>query len=153
MEREDEKKRRFEDGTDEVIGGLIEVHRALGPGLLESTYEACVARELALRGLSVERQAPIPVVYKGAVVDLEYRADLVVEGRILVELKAVERLMPIHQAQVFTYLRLTGLPVALLVNFNVRVLRDGLKRLWLNPSRFSPSPLLVNPPSDGSDGC
>jgi len=121
----------------------------LGPGLLESIYEECACRELAWRGMRVERQRRAPVVYKGTIVDEDYRVDLVVDGRILVELKAVERLLPIHMAQVFTYLRLTRLPVALLVNFNVRVLTEGLRRLWLDPSRFSSSlPLFVHPYED-----
>ncbi len=120
---------RCEHGTEPVIGALIEVHRALGPGLLESAYEACLCRELALQGLRFVRQRPLPIEYKGLHVDCAYRLDLVVEERILVELKAVERLMPIHEAQVVTYLRLAGLPVGLLVNFNVLVLKTGLRRL------------------------
>lgn len=123
--------RRFDDRTDEVIAGLIEVHRYLGPGLLESTYEACVAHELAGRGFSVERQKPISVLYKGALVDCAYRIDLIVDQRIVIELKAVERLLPIHAAQLLAYLRLSTIPVGLLVNFNVSVLTSGLKRLWL----------------------
>jgi GxxExxY protein len=129
MEQEDRKIGSFDDGTQNVIGGLIEVHRALGPGLLESAYEACLCAELSLRGLRFGRQQALPVEYKGRHVDCGYRLDLIVEGRILLELKSVERLLPIHEAQVVTYLRLAKLPVGLLVNFNVVVLKAGLRRL------------------------
>jgi GxxExxY protein len=144
---EEERRRRFWDETNVVVGALIEVHRRLGPGLLESAYEACLCRELALRGVPFERQRALPVAYKGALVDCGYRLDVVVCGSILVELKAVERLLPIHVAQVVTYLRLSGLPVGLLVTFNVRALKHGLRRLWLPDPRFSSSPFLpVNLP-------
>ena len=129
MEQEDRETGRFEDGSDEVIGACIEVHRHLGPGLLESTYEVCLAHELSLRGLRCERQRPLPVNYKGVRLDCGYRIDLVVADTFLVELKAVERLTPVHEAQALTYLKLTGLPVALLVNFNVTTLKHGLRRL------------------------
>jgi len=129
MEQEDRNTGSFEDGSDEVIGACIEVHRHLGPGLLESAYELCLAHELSLRGLRFERQRPIPVSYKGVRLDCGYRADLVVADTLLIELKAVERLTPVHMAQALTYLKLTGLPVALLVNFNVVTLKDGLRRL------------------------
>ena len=118
-------------GTEAIIGASIDVHRELGPGLLESTYEACLAYELVQRGLKVERQKPLPVVYKGLKLDVGYRVDLLVEDRVIVELKAVDRLEPIHEAQLLSYLRLSGCKVGLLINFNVRVLRDGLKRLIL----------------------
>jgi len=117
--------------TEAIIGASIDVHRELGPGLLESTYEACLAYELVQRGLKVERQKPLPVVYKGLKLDIGYRVDLLVEDRVIVELKAVDRLEPIHEAQLLSYLRLSGCKVGLLINFNVRVLRDGLKRLIL----------------------
>jgi GxxExxY protein len=133
VEQGEEERRRSWDRTEQVIGALIEVHRHLGPDLLESTYEACVCHELRVRGLSFDRQRDLPVTYKGLRVDCGYRVDLVVEECILVELKAVEHLLPIHLAQVVTYLRLSGLPVGLLVTFNVRVLKDGLRRLWLPP--------------------
>ena len=116
-----------------MIGALIEVHRTLGPGLLESTYEACLAHELLLRGLRFELQKAIAVRYKGALVECGYRLDVLVEDRIVIELKAVERLLPIHAAQLLTYLKLAALPVGLLVNFNVQILKDGLRRLWLPP--------------------
>ena len=121
----------FGDGSDRVIGALIEVHRALGPGLLETAYEACFCRELQLRGLWFERQHPVALVYKGMTVDCAFRIDVLVEGRVLVELKAVEHFLPIHSAQLMTYMRLTDTPVGLLVNFNVTSLRRGLRRLCL----------------------
>lgn len=114
-----------------VIGAAIEVHRQLGPGLLESAYESCLCRELELRGLSFERQQSVPVSYKGQSVECGYRLDLVVEGIVLAEIKAVEALLPIHQAQLLTYLRLTGLRLGLLLNFNVPVLTQGIRRVVL----------------------
>ena len=137
MEQEGRKVGRFEDGTEAVIGALIEVHRTLGPGLLESAYEACVCAEFSLRGLRFARQRPLAVDYKGLRVDCGYRLDIVVDERILVELKTVERLLPIHEAQVVTYLRLARLPLGLLVNFNVIVLKTALRRLTPHhPSLF-----------------
>jgi GxxExxY protein len=134
----------FGDGTEAVIGALIEVHRHLGPGLMESAYEACVCAELAERGIELERQRALPIRYKGVHLDCGYRLDLVVRRHILLELKAVERLLPIHEAQVITYLRLSQLPVALLVNFNVTVLRNGLRRLTPDhPKSFRSSVLPV----------
>ncbi|MBI4951785.1 MAG: GxxExxY protein [Myxococcales bacterium] len=129
MEHEGGKAGRFEDGSDELIAACIEVHRHVGPGLLESVYEQCLAHELALRGLRVERQRVLPVTYKGVVLEHGHRLDLVVEEKIIVEVKAVERLLPVHEAQVITYLKLTGLATALLVNFNVAALWQGLRRL------------------------
>ncbi len=129
MEQGDREIGRFEYGTDAVIGALIEVHRCLGPGLLESAYEACFCAELGLRGLRFVRQHPLPIQYKNLFVECGYRLDVVVEDRVLVELKAVERLLPIHEAQVVTYLRLARLPVGLLVNFNVLFLKNALRRL------------------------
>jgi len=131
MEQEDQKIRRFEDGSERIIGALIDVHRALGPGLLESAYEACFCRELQLLGLSFERQRPVGIVYKGLIVDCGFRIDVLVEGLIVVELKAVERLLPVHSAQVLTYMKLSSASVGLLVNFNVTSLRQGLRRLSL----------------------
>jgi GxxExxY protein len=133
VEQEDQKIRRYEDGSDTVIGALIEVHRMLGPGLLESAYEACFCRELYLLGLSFERQRPVAVAYKGLLVDCGYRIDVLVEGRIVVELKAVEHLLPVHSAQVLTYMKLSSASAGLLVNFNVTSLRQGLRRLSLPP--------------------
>jgi GxxExxY protein len=144
MAQEERKRGRFEDGTEEVIGALIEVHRRLGPGLMESAYEACLCAELSERGVKFERQRPLPIKYKGVHLECGYRLDLVVDDRILLELKAVERLLPIHEAQVVTYLRLSRLAVGLLVNFNSMVLRTGLRRLTRDPPRtFRASALLV----------
>jgi GxxExxY protein len=118
----------------DVIGALVEVHRHLGPGLLESAYETCVQHELVIRGFAVERQRPVPISYKRCQVDAAYRADLLVEGQLLIELKAVDSLSPIHVAQVITYLRLARLDAGLLVNFNVPKLAQGLRRIWLPAS-------------------
>ena len=114
--------------THDIIGTAIEVHRLLGPGLLESAYEECLSKELALRNLRVERQKPVPVVYKNVKLECGYRMDLLVEGRIVVELKSVESLAAIHEAIILTYLRLSGHRLGLLINFNVGVLKDGIKR-------------------------
>lgn len=114
--------------TEQVIGAAIDVHRALGPGLLESTYELCLCRELNLRGIAFERQKPIPVEYKGVKLDCGYRADLIVDGRVLVEIKAVDALTAISDAQLLTYLRLGGWQIGLLINFNVQFLKQGLRR-------------------------
>ena len=115
--------------TGKVIGAAIEVHRGLGPGLLESAYEECLCHELRLAGITFQRQVPLPVVYKGVHLDCGYRLDVVVEGRLILELKTMERLLPIHEAQLLTYLRLAGIHTGLLLNFNVPVLRDGIKRM------------------------
>ena len=133
MAQEDGKTGRFDDGSAQIIASCIEVHRHLGPGLLESAYEQCLAYELSLRRFRCERQRPVPVTYKGVRLHCGYRLDIVIKDKFIVEVKAVERLLPIHQAQVLTYLKLTGLPVALLVNFNVAVLKDGLRRLTRKP--------------------
>lgn len=117
------------DLTGEVIGAAIEVHKILGPGLLESTYEECLCIELGLRNIPYERQRELPVEYKGVKLDCGYRLDIVVANRLIVELKACDSLQPIHEAQLLTYLRLTGIKVGLLVNFNVPVLKEGIKRL------------------------
>jgi GxxExxY protein len=115
--------------TDRVIGAAIEVHRHLGPGLLESAYEECLCYELSRTGLRFERQVPLPVEYKGLRLDCAYRLDLLVEGVVLVELKAIEELLPIHKAQVLTYLRAARKQVGLLINFNVEVLKNGVSRI------------------------
>ncbi len=120
--------------TAEIIGAGMTVHTELGPGLLESAYETCLALELSGRGLSFERQWEVPVRYKGAPVAVGYRVDLLVEDRVIVELKSVTQLAPIHEAQVLTYLRLSGRPLGLLINFNVQRLKDGIRRLILTPS-------------------
>jgi GxxExxY protein len=115
--------------TDRVIGAAIEVHRHLGPGLLESAYEECLCYELSRSRLRFERQAPLPVEYKGLRLDCAYRLDLLVEQAVLLELKAIEEVLPIHKAQVLTYLRAAGKQVGLLINFNVEVLKNGITRL------------------------
>jgi GxxExxY protein len=118
--------------TEDVIGGAIEVHRSLGPGLLESAYEGCLCDELHLRGLDFERQKELPVLYKGCLIDCGFRLDLLVGGAVIVEIKAVDRILPIHQAQVLTHLRMTGLRVGLILNFNSLRLTNGIKRVVLS---------------------
>jgi GxxExxY protein len=118
--------------TGEIIGAAIEVHRELGPGILESAYQECLCYELATRGLSVERQVTLPVVYKTIKLDIGYRPDLIVENQVIVELKCVEKLIPIHDAQVLTYLRLSGLQRGLLINFQSQPLMKGIKRIVRN---------------------
>lgn len=113
----------------EIIGAAIEVHRHLGPGLLESAYEECLCRELAIRNLTFERQKPLAVSYKGVKLDCGYRLDVVVEGLVILELKAVDRIEPIHEAQLLTYLKLSDLKLGILINFNVPILRNGIKRI------------------------
>ena len=115
--------------TEKIIGAAIEVHKALGPGLLESAYEGCLAHELSLANVYFERQVPLPVVYKSLQLDCGYRIDFLVEKTVVVELKAVEGLQPVHQAQLLTYLKLGGWPIGLLINFNVAVLKKGIKRM------------------------
>ena len=115
--------------THDIVGGAIEVHRRLGPGLLESAYETCLCRELLLRGIRFQRQLPLPVEYRGLQLDCGYRLDIVVERSVVVEVKALSRVLPVHRAQVLTYLKLTNLRLGLLINFNVEVLRSGLYRI------------------------
>lgn len=115
--------------TERVIGAAMAVYRALGPGLLESTYEACLVSELSHQGMKAERQKSLPVFYRQQKIDCGYRLDLLVDDRLIVELKAVEKLQPIHTAQLLSYLRLSELEVGLLINFNVLLLRDGLQRV------------------------
>jgi GxxExxY protein len=114
--------------TGQVIAAAMEVHRALGPGLLESIYQICLVRELQLRKVDFVEQIEVPVSYKGVQLDCGYRIDLVVGNRIVVELKSVQDILPVHEAQLLTYMRLTNLPVGLLINFNVPVLKQGIKR-------------------------
>jgi GxxExxY protein len=123
------EQERLNQITGDIIGAAIEVHRALGPGLLESAYEACLAYELAQRGYKVEQQKPLPLVYKEVQLDCGYRLDLLVEDTVIVEIKAVELLAPIHSAQVLSYLRLSGCKVGLLINFNVKFLKQGIHRI------------------------
>jgi len=117
--------------TDQIIGCAIEVLRHLGPGLLESTYEECLCYELTENRIGFRRQLALPVVYKSVRLDCGYRIDIVVEERLILELRSAERLLPIHEAQVLTYMRLSGIPTGLLLNFNTPVLKDGIRRLML----------------------
>jgi GxxExxY protein len=117
------------DLTGEIIGAAIEVHKILGPGLLESTYEECICHELTLRKCPFERQKALPIEYKGNKLDCGYRIDLVVAERVVVELKACDNLLPIHEAQLITYLKLTKIKIGLLINFKVTVLKDGIRRI------------------------
>lgn len=121
----------FDSLSNRVIGCAIEVHRELGPGLLESAYEQCLAHELALGGIQFERQKQLPVEYKGQKIDCGYRIDLLVEGQLILELKCVDTLSSVHQAQLMTYLKLAKVKTGFLVNFNVPLLKNGLKRIVL----------------------
>jgi len=119
----------YQDITERIIQGAIKVHTALGAGLLESTYSACLHYQLAVDGLHFEHQVRLPVIYQGMQIEAGYRVDFLVENCIIVELKAVEKLLPLHLAQVLTYLKLSGRPVGLLINFNVPHLRQGIRRV------------------------
>jgi GxxExxY protein len=119
--------------THDIIGAAIEVHRLLGPGLLESAYEECLSRELVLRNLRVDRQVPVPVIYKDVKLECGYRLDLLVEQQVVVELKSIESFAPVHEAIMLTYLRLSGYGLELLINFNVSVLKDGIRRFVFEP--------------------
>ena len=118
--------------TEKIIGAAIAVHKALGPGLLESAYEECLAHELSFSGIFFERQVPLPIIYRSIQLDCGYRLDFLVERTIVLELKALESLQPIHEAQLLTYLKLGGWPIGLLINFNVPVLKKGIKRMVHN---------------------
>jgi GxxExxY protein len=122
------ERARLNGITEAIIGGAIQVHRVLGPGLLESAYEACLAFELKKRGLRIEQEKPLPLVYDQVKLDCGYRMDLVVEGAVAVEVKSVDAVAPIHEAQVISYLKLSGCKVGLLINFNVLQLKDGIRR-------------------------
>ncbi|OHB91239.1 MAG: GxxExxY protein [Planctomycetes bacterium RIFCSPHIGHO2_12_39_6] len=130
MNHKDTKNSKKSDElSNQIIGAAIEVHRILGPGLLESTYEQCLCHELTLKNISFERQKPLPVTYKGICLNCGYRLDILVEKLVIVELKTVEHIEPIHEAQLLTYLKLSDLWLGLLVNFNVPVLKDGIRRI------------------------
>ncbi len=122
-------ERNSDDLTRAIIGAAIEVHRGLGPGLLESAYEACLLYELQLRALKVEQQRPLPIFYKDVMLDCGYRLDLVVEGNVIIEIKSVAAIEPIHEAQLLSYLKLSGCKRGLLINFNVKKLVDGVRRI------------------------
>jgi GxxExxY protein len=116
----------------DVVDAAFKIHSKLGPGLLESAYEACLAHELTRRGYQVERQKPQPVIYEGLEIEVGYRLDILVNGEVILELKAVEQVRPIHHAQLMTYLKLSGKTLGLLINFNVPVIKQGIKRFALN---------------------
>ena len=118
--------------TEQIIGSAIEVHRHLGPGLLESAYEECLCHELSLPGLQFERQKLLPLEYKGIKLDCGYRLDIIVENKVVLELKTVEAIAPIHEAQLLTYLRLSKIKVGLIINFNVPVLKNGVRSFILS---------------------
>jgi GxxExxY protein len=117
------------DITNRIIGCAIEVHKALGPGLLESVYESCLSFELSKAGLRVDRQKALPVTYKGLDFEEGFRIDLLIEEKVVVELKCVEKILPIHEAQIYTYLKLSGNKIGLLINFNSKMLKDGIIRI------------------------
>jgi GxxExxY protein len=142
LNRGDAETLRENQLTEKIIGCAIEVHKALGPGLLESAYEECFCYELNQQGLSFNRQVPLPVVYKGIKLDCGYRIDVLVNEIIVVELKTVEKLLPIHDAQLLTYLKLYKRPIGLLMNFNVPTLKSGIKRLVNQFQELSASPRL-----------
>ena len=122
---------RKEELTERIIAAAIEVHREIGPGLLESAYEECFCRELASRGIRYERQRELPIVHKGFDTGFRYRVDLVVEGSVIVELKSVDAVIKVHEAQILSYMRMSGIDVGLPLNFNVDVLKKGIKRFVL----------------------
>jgi len=126
------KGNRLNKITEKIINAAINVHRALGPGLLESTYEACIFYDLSQTDMKVERQKPLPIVYKDVKLDCGYRMDLLIEDEVIVELKSVEKLLPIHKAQLISYLKLSGCKVGLLINFNVKILKNGIHRVVNN---------------------
>jgi GxxExxY protein len=129
VDNELERRERANRLSNVVLGAAIEVHRHLGPGLLESSYETCLCHELTLLQVPFERQLPLPISYKGISVDAAYKIDILVEGLVILEIKSVEKLHPIHQAQLLTYLRLSNLWLGLLINFNVKTLKEGIKRI------------------------
>jgi GxxExxY protein len=118
--------------SSKIIGAAIEVHKVLGPGLLESAYEKCLCHELKLRGLSFDNQKPLPLVFKGEEIDCGYRLDIIVGNAIILELKACEKIEPIHKAQLLTYLKISGLTLGLILNFNVPIMRRGIVRIVNN---------------------
>lgn len=129
IDHRDTETQRLNQITEKIIGCAIEVHRGLGPGLLESAYEECLCFELSQVGFEFERQVPLPVIYKGVKLDCGYRMDLVVEKLVIIEIKAVEQVIPVHEAQLLSYLKLANKPLGLLMNFHVSVLKNGLKRI------------------------
>ncbi len=130
-DHEGPRRLQFDELSKRVIGCAIEVHRNLGPGLLESTYEQCLAHELKCAAIPFMLQHPLPVDYNGVKLDCGYRVDLLVDNKIIVELKSVDKVLPIHQAQLLTYMKLAGIKIGLLMNFNVRFMKEGIKRMVL----------------------
>ncbi len=128
---DDHQFKEINELTKQIIGAAMEVHRTMGPGLLESAYEACLAYELSSRSLHFEQQRSLPISYKDVHLDCGYRLDIVVEEKVVIELKAVDTILPIHHAQLLTYLKLSGFKIGLLINFNVKLLKDGIKRILL----------------------
>lgn len=126
------KEEKLNKITETIIGVAINIHRALGPGLLESAYEVCMVYDLVKEGLKVEQQKPLPIVYRGVKLGCGYRLDLMIENEVIVEIKSVEKLLPIHQAQLMSYLKLSDCRVGLLINFNVKILKNGIKRVVNN---------------------
>ena len=122
---------QFDKLSNQIIGCAIEVHKNLGPGLLESTYEQCLAYELKRANISFKRQHPLPVEYKGVKLDCGYRIDMLINNSVIVELKSVDNILPIHQAQLLTYMKLSGVGIGLLMNFNVQYMKNGIKRMVL----------------------
>lgn len=131
LSKHDDTKMEFDELSNRVIGCAIEVHRTLGPGLLESTYQQCLAHELNLRGIAFRLQWPISIEYKGIRLDCGYRVDILVEDTLILELKCVEQIKDIHEAQLLTYMKLAGVRTGLLINFNMKRLKDGVKRFVL----------------------
>ena len=123
------EKEKLNQITEAIIGAAVDIHRTLGPGLLESAYEACLVFELAERGLKIEQQKPLPIVYREVKLDCGYRLDILVEESVIVEVKSIDQIAPIHKAQLLSYLKLSGCKVGLLINFNVKVLKDGVVRM------------------------
>ena len=126
------EKEKLNQITEAVIGAAVDIHRTLGPGLLESAYEACLVFELVEHGLKIEQQKPLPVVYRGVKLDCGYRLDILIEESVIVEVKSIDQIAPVHKAQLLSYLKLSGCKVGLLINFNVKVLKDGIVRMVNN---------------------
>ena len=147
---EDRMMRHENEVSEAVVLAAIAVHRALGPGLLESAYEGCLAHEFVGSGLVVERQKLLPIRSRGALIDNGYRVDLLVEDLVVVELKAIEKILPIHQAQLLTYLRFAGCRVGLLLNFNAALMKDGIQRMVYDPPPERADPSGYSSNSEGS---
>jgi GxxExxY protein len=127
----EKNKMEINELTEKVIGCAIEVHKSLGPGLLEAAYEQCLAKELNLKGIKFETQAPLPIKYKGMELECGYRVDFLIEKVLIIELKSLEKILDIHKAQILTYMKLSSIKVGLLINFNVKLLKNGIQRFVL----------------------